>query len=129
MLADGTEVAADVIVWCTGFTATEYLAPIDITGRDGRKLLTEWKSGPEACLGISVSGYPNLFMSYGPNTGSLTNTITFLLEKQARYARLAIERIARTGGRPDVRQHVRDAFNERLQQRLRGTVFTSGCPG
>lgn len=129
VLSDGTEIPADVIVWCTGFTPTEYLAPIDITGRDGRKLHTEWKNGPEAYLGISVSGYPNLFMSYGPNTGSLTNTIIFLLEKQARYARQAIQHIGRTGGWLDVRQDVQDAFNKDLQERLQGTVFTSGCPG
>ncbi|MEV6324943.1 hypothetical protein AB0M45_27735 [Nocardia sp. NPDC051787] len=129
ILTDGAAVDADVIVWCTGFTATEYLAPIDITGRDGRKLHIEWKAGPEAYLGITVSGYPNLFMIYGPNTGSLTNTIIFLLEKQARYARLAIAHSARTGTWLDVRRDVQDAFNRNLQRRLAGTVFTSGCPG
>ncbi|MCM6772548.1 NAD(P)/FAD-dependent oxidoreductase [Nocardia sp. CDC159] len=128
-LADGSEVAADVIVWCTGFTADEYLAPIDITGRDGRKLHTEWKDGPEAYLGISVAGYPNLFMMYGPNTGSITNTIIFLLEKQARYVRMALRHIARTGGWIDVRREVQDRFNARLRRRLARTVFTTGCPG
>lgn len=129
VLGDGTTVDADVIVWCTGFTATEYLAPIDITGRGGRKLHTEWKSGPEAYMGITVAGYPNLFMIYGPNTGSLTNTIIFLLEKQARYARKAIEHSARTGRWLDVRKSVQDEYNRRLRQRLSHTVFTSGCPG
>ncbi|MCP9624924.1 NAD(P)/FAD-dependent oxidoreductase [Nocardia otitidiscaviarum] len=128
-LSDGSEVAADVIVWCTGFTASEYLAPVDITGRDGRKLHAEWKSGPYAHLGITVSGYPNLFLMFGPNTGSITNTITFMLEKQARYARIAIERIAARGGWLDVRREVQDAYNERLLKRLRHTVFTTGCPG
>ncbi|MBP2192723.1 flavin-containing monooxygenase [Nocardia goodfellowii] len=129
VLSDGSEVAADVIVWCTGFTASEYLAPIDITGLDGRKLHAEWKSGPYAHLGITVSGYPNMFLMYGPNTGSLTNTITFLLEKQARYARQAIERIAARGGWLDVRPEVQEAFNDGLQHTLRRTVFTTGCPG
>ncbi|WP_327139574.1 flavin-containing monooxygenase [Nocardia sp. NBC_01327] len=129
VLTDGTVVEAEVIIWCTGFSATEYLAPIDITGRDARKLHAEWKSGPEAYLGISVSGYPNLFMIYGPNTGSLTNTIIFLLEKQARYARLAIEHIGRNGGWLDVRPQVQQDYNRDLQRRLAGTVFTSGCPG
>ncbi|MEU8895831.1 NAD(P)/FAD-dependent oxidoreductase [Nocardia sp. NPDC048505] len=129
VLSDGSTVAADVIVWCTGFTASEYLAPIDVTGRDGRKLHQEWKSGPYAHLGITVSGYPNMFLMYGPNTGSLTNTITFLLEKQARYARQAIQRLARQGGWLDVRREAQDAYNTRLQNTLRTTVFTTGCPG
>ncbi|MFQ6395467.1 flavin-containing monooxygenase [Nocardia sp. KC 131] len=129
ILSDGSRVDVDAIVWCTGFTPSEYLAPIDITGRDGRKLHTEWKDGPEAYLGISVSGYPNLFMMYGPNTGSLTNTIIYLLEKQARYTRLALERIAAQGGWLDIRRSAQDTFNEDLQDTLAGTVFTTGCPG
>ncbi|WP_107655567.1 flavin-containing monooxygenase [Nocardia suismassiliense] len=129
VLADGTEIDVDVIVWCTGFTPNEYLAPIEITGRDGRSLHTEWKDGPQAYLGICAAGYPNLFMMYGPNTGSLTNTITFLLEKQARYIRMALQHLERTGGWLDVRPEVQEQFNVKLQKRAHATVFTSGCPG
>lgn len=129
VLTNGDEIDADVIVWCTGFTATEYLAPIEITGRGGRRLHDEWKAGPEAYLGISVNGFPNMFMIYGPNTGSLTNTIIFLLEKQARYARKAIELSAGLDAWLDVRPEVQESFNQQLQQRLSETVFTSGCPG
>jgi cation diffusion facilitator CzcD-associated flavoprotein CzcO len=125
----GSEVAADVIVWCTGFTATEYLAPIRITGREGIEIREAWAAGPEAYLGLSTPGFPNLFMSYGPNTGSLTNTIISLLEYQAGYIRQAIEHVGRGGGAVEVRRDVHDAFNAELQARLLGTVFTSGCPG
>jgi cation diffusion facilitator CzcD-associated flavoprotein CzcO len=128
-LADGTEVDADVVVWCTGFTATEYLAPIRIVGRDGVEIRDAWRDGPEAYLGLATPGFPNLFMSYGPNTGSLTNTIVWLLERQAAYARQAVEHVGRTGGWVDVRRGVHDAFNDELQQRLQGTVFTRPCPG
>lgn len=127
--SDGRTVQADVVVWCTGFTATEYLAPIQITGRDGGDLRAAWADGPEAYLGLATPGFPNLFMSYGPNTGSLTNTIVYLLERQAHYMRLAIEHLGRTGGWIDVRRDVHDRFNARLQERLQGTVFTEGCPG
>lgn len=127
--ADGTQVDADVIVWCTGFTPTEYLAPMQVTGRDGVDLRERWADGPEAHLGITTPGFPNLFMSYGPNTGSLTNTIIFLLERQAAYIRQAVEHIARTGGWVDVRPEVHDRWNTWLQERLARTVFTAGCPG
>jgi cation diffusion facilitator CzcD-associated flavoprotein CzcO len=127
--SDGKVVDADVIVWCTGFTATEYLAPIRITGRGGLDIREAWRDGPEAYLGLSTPGFPNLFMSYGPNTGSLTNTIVYLLERQAGYVRQAVEHIAEHGGWIDVREDVHRAFNQELQQRLGRTVFTAGCPG
>jgi cation diffusion facilitator CzcD-associated flavoprotein CzcO len=128
--ADGREVAADVIVWCTGFTPTEYLAPIEIAGRGGRDLREAWREGPEAYLGIVAPGFPNMFMSYGPNTGSLTNTIIFMLERQAGYTRQAIQHLIRSGrGWIDVKSDVHAQYNDELQARLEKTVFTAGCPG
>jgi cation diffusion facilitator CzcD-associated flavoprotein CzcO len=127
---DGRQLHADVIVWCTGFTPTEYLAPIEITGRGGRDLREGWRAGPEAYLGVATAGFPNLFMSYGPNTGSLTNTIIFMLERQAAYMRQAVEHVRdRGGGWIDVRPDVHRAYNDELQARLAKTVFTAGCPG
>ena len=127
--SDGQQIDADVVVWCTGFAATEYLAPIKITGRFGVDLREQWMDGPEAYLGISTPNFPNLFMSYGPNTGSLTNTITSMLEYQAGYIRQAVEHIARAGGAYSISKPVHDDFNAELERRLAGTVFTSGCPG
>jgi cation diffusion facilitator CzcD-associated flavoprotein CzcO len=126
---DGQALAADVIVWCTGFTATEYLAPMRITGRGGVDIRDAWRDGPEAYLGLATHGFPNMFMSYGPNTGSLTNTIVYLLERQAAYIRQAVQHVAARGGSIDVREDVHRAFNDDLQQRLGRTVFTEGCPG
>ncbi len=127
--ADGTTVDADVVVWCTGFKATEYLSPIDIRGRGGKHIREAWNDGPEAYLGLTTPGFPNMFMSYGPNTGSLTNTIVYLVERQAHYIRQAVEHLSRTGGWIDVRPEVHDGFNARLQDRLQHTSFTAGCPG
>ena len=50
------------IVWCTGFTATEYLAPMRITGRGGLDIRDAWSDGPEAYLGLATPGFPNMFM-------------------------------------------------------------------
>jgi cation diffusion facilitator CzcD-associated flavoprotein CzcO len=128
--ADGQLHDADVIVWCTGFTPTEYLAPMCITGRDGRDLRADWRNGPEAFLGVAMPGFPNLFMSYGPNTGSLTNTIIFMLERQAAYMRQAVQWLADTGvAWLDIDRDVHVAYNQKLQRRLGRTVFTAGCPG
>jgi len=54
------------VVWSTGFTATEYLAPIKVTGRGGVDLRSVWADGPEAYLGLSAPGFPNMSMSFGP---------------------------------------------------------------
>jgi cation diffusion facilitator CzcD-associated flavoprotein CzcO len=130
LTADGRRLRADVIVWCTGFTPTEYLAPMRVTGRDGRDLREEWRDGPEAYLGVAAPGFPNLFMSYGPNTGSLTNTIIFMLERQAAYIRQAVQWLADSDlAWLDVERDVHVAYNRRLQERLERTVFTAGCPG
>jgi len=128
-LSDGSTVEADVVVWCTGFTATEYLAPIEITGRERLTIREAWADGPEAYLGLATPGFPNLFMSYGPNTGSLTNTIVYLLERQAHYMRQAVQHIREGGEVIEVRDDVHQEFNAELQQRLSKTVFTTGCPG
>ncbi|ABW12366.1 FAD-dependent pyridine nucleotide-disulphide oxidoreductase [Parafrankia sp. EAN1pec] len=129
LTSDGRHIPTDVVIWCTGFTATEYLAPIRVTGRGGLDLHTVWKDGPEAYLGLAVPGFPNFFMSYGPNTGSLTNTITSMLEYQASYIRQAIEHIGRSRLAYSVRQDVHDSFNAELGRRLPQTVFSTGCPG
>ena len=118
-----------MIVWCTGFTATEYSAPMEIRGRDGLSLLEAWKDGPEAYLGLMTPGFPNMFMSYGPNTGSLTNTLIYMFEKQASWIRQALDHLGGTRGWIDLREDVNREFNDEIQSRLQKTVFTAGCPG
>jgi cation diffusion facilitator CzcD-associated flavoprotein CzcO len=127
--SDGDVVDADVIIWCTGFTATEYIAPMQVIGRGGVDLRMAWKDGPEAYLGMATPGFPNMFMVYGPNTNSLTNTIVYLLERQAAYLRQAVEYITGRPGAMEVRRDVHDEFNAELARRFRRTTFTTGCPG
>jgi cation diffusion facilitator CzcD-associated flavoprotein CzcO len=125
--ADGRTVGVDVIVWATGFTATEFLAPMRITGRERRVLHDEWADGAEAYLGMAVSGYPNLFMMYGPNTNTIHNTIIFMLECQAKYIACAVQHLGAGAQSVDVRPEVQAAFNADIQRRLGKTVFGAGC--
>ena len=126
---NGTHVDADVIVWCTGFTPTDYIAPMEVTGRNGLTLREAWKDGPEAYLGLVTHGFPNMFMVYGPNTGSLTNTLVWMFEKQSIWISKAISFLKARGGAIEVRQAVEEGFNREAQARLDKTVFTAGCPG
>ncbi len=73
--ADGQHHDADVLIFGTGFQATDFLAPMTIQGRRGRDLNEAWRDGAEAYLGITVHGFPNLFMLYGPNTNLGHNSI------------------------------------------------------
>jgi cation diffusion facilitator CzcD-associated flavoprotein CzcO len=128
-LADGTAIEAEVIIWCTGFAADEYPATIEVTGRGGRRLRDDWSAGPEAYFGIAVSGYPNLFMMYGPGTASNVNSVIFMLEKEARYIRTIVQDIARHGGWRDVREPVQREYNAWRDRQLDKTVYAAGCPG
>ncbi|SPX87968.1 flavin-containing monooxygenase [Mycobacteroides abscessus] len=128
---DGRHIEADVIVWCTGFKASEFLTPIVVTGRGGTDLHQQWKpSGAAAYLGMTVPNFPNMFMLFGPNTNSITNTIVFLLERQSSYIRQAVEYKARHGvASLEVSEAAYQKFQGWLQEKLDRTVFTDNCPG
>ena len=80
---DGTVHEADVIIYGTGFAATEFLAPMQITGVEGADLQQRWKDGARAYLGLCVPDFPNLFVVYGPNTNLGGSSIINMLESQA----------------------------------------------
>ncbi len=107
--AGGEHHDADVLVLATGFDAQHYLADIEVRGRDGIRLHDVWgERDATAHLGITVPGFPNLFLMYGPNTNAgAGGSFIFVAESQARYivdliARMARERIASVEVRPDV---------------------------
>jgi cation diffusion facilitator CzcD-associated flavoprotein CzcO len=124
--ADGTERKFDCIIFGTGFAATDFLVPMTITGVGGRDLHQAWRNGAEAYLGMTVAGFPNFFMLYGPNTNLSHNSIIFMLESQIRYVVACLRRL-RSARSIAVKQDVQDRFNARLQQRLRHTVWAKGC--
>ena len=125
---DGTLREVDAIVFATGFETTSFLAPLDIEGRNGLKLREVWKDGAEAYLGIVVSGFPNFFMLYGPNTNLGHNSILFMIECQVNYAiRCLQELVRRDLAWLDVRRDVQDRFNAELQRALRSTAWNAAC--
>ncbi|BBX65700.1 flavin-binding monooxygenase [Mycobacterium saskatchewanense] len=125
--ADGRLHEADVVVYGTGFKATEFLAPMTITGRDGRDLHAEWAEGARAHLGMAVPGFPNMFLIYGPNTNLGTSSIILMMEQQARYIRQLTRELARGGAARafEVRREVEQAYDEDVQSRLDRSVWTT----
>jgi len=115
--SDGAERPVDTIILATGFQTARYLSAIDVTGRNRRRLADAWSLGAEAYLGITVSGFPNLFMLYGPNTNN--GSIIFQIECQVAYAIRQIRRMdAENLAWIDVKSVVMDGYNRRLQHDL-----------
>jgi cation diffusion facilitator CzcD-associated flavoprotein CzcO len=123
--ADGTGRPADTIIWGTGFTTTEFVAPMRVLGAGEIELQHSWRDGAEAHRGISVAGYPNLFLLYGPNTNLGAGSIIVMLEAQIRYVLRAL-RLISDGHALDVRPEAQRRYTDDLQRRLRDTVW-SGC--
>ena len=123
---DGRRLPVDVVILATGFESTAFLAPMAIAGLDRRSLESEWKEGAQAHLGMSVAGFPNFFMTYGPNTNLGHNSILFMIECQARYIVDCIRQlVAHDLKYLDLRREVMDAYNERLQKELERTVWAA----
>jgi cation diffusion facilitator CzcD-associated flavoprotein CzcO len=126
--ADGTTRAADVIIDGTGFKAGEFLAPMLVSGLGGGRLQQAWQDGPRSYLGITVSGFPNFFMLYGPNTNLGGNSIIYMLEGQIGYVLGAIQALqAQRLAWLDVRPEVQDAFGSWVQSASRTSVWETGC--
>ncbi|HET9625356.1 MAG TPA: NAD(P)/FAD-dependent oxidoreductase [Kofleriaceae bacterium] len=126
--ADAALHEVDAIIYGTGFHAAEYLSAMQIVGAGGRELNAEWRAGVRSFLGINVSGFPNLFLLMGPNTGLGHNSMIFMIEAQARYAVQAIAAMReRALASLDVRPSVEQAFRDDVARQLGNTVWTSGC--
>ena len=72
VMADGSEHALDVLIYATGFDVAETFSRVRMLGRGGLDLAEAWRDGAAAFQGITVAGFPNLFLLMGPNTGSAT---------------------------------------------------------
>ena len=108
----------------TGFAATEFLVPMEVVGRGGRTLAQAWSGGAEAHLGITVAGFPSMFLMYGPNTNTSGGSIIVYLEAQAGFIRRALQLVRdRDAAAIEVRADVEAAADAALQARFAGTAW------
>ncbi|NYD41339.1 flavin-containing monooxygenase [Nocardioides panaciterrulae] len=118
---------ADVIIWGTGFAATEFLAGVEVRGAGGTDLHEVWADGARAHLGLTVPGFPNLFCVYGPNTNLGGSSIIGMMEAQAGWIAQVVRRVADGGARRvAVRAEVADAWDREMQSRLSRSAW-AGC--
>lgn len=124
---DGVKHRADVVVWATGFRVNDMLLPMRITGREGRDLRAEWGIRPRAYLGMSVPGYPNFFMMYGPGTNLASGgSLIFHSECEIRYIVGCLRHLVDHGHRamePLPEKH--EEWYERSQAELKRMVWSS----
>ncbi len=115
---DGETRAADVLIYGTGFSASDFVAPMRVFGSGGVELSEEWDGDAEAYLGLTVPGFPNFFLLYGPNTNLVINgSILIMVECQVRYAVEAIGALLRTGHRTmSCRRDVYERYGREMEE-------------
>jgi cation diffusion facilitator CzcD-associated flavoprotein CzcO len=126
--ATGAERAADAIVLATGFASHDFVAPMEIVGRAGRSLADEWGEVARAYLGMSVPGFPNMFLLYGPNTNGGSGSVITTLECGIGHVLAALREMQRRqAGRIEVEREAAERFDRELRAALARTVWHSGC--
>ncbi|MFV8171723.1 flavin-containing monooxygenase [Mycolicibacterium peregrinum] len=122
---DGQAYDVDIIVYATGFRATDVLFPMTITGRDGIDLHDTWGQRPYAYRGITVPGFPNFFMTYGPGT-HLAHGGSLILnsELQMRYINQCLEHLITTRAKTmEPLPEPTKEWHRRSQEAIRQTVW------
>jgi cation diffusion facilitator CzcD-associated flavoprotein CzcO len=124
---DGVERPTDVLIYGTGFRATEPLIGCRVVGRGGVEIHDAWGNRMSAFLGVTVTGFPNFFMLLGPNTGLGHNSVVLMIEAQARYVMKCLKLMNRRKQHViEVRPDSQKRFVEEIDRRMGGTVWQSG---
>lgn len=126
--AEGLEHQADCIVFATGFDVSKAGTPFAVTGLNGRQLNDDWAGGAQAYKSVSVTGYPNLFITFGPNSGPGHNSALVYMEAQIDYIVQGIRTVLDNDLKVlDVKPEVQARYNQKIQKRLAKTNWNSGC--
>jgi len=124
---NGIERPVDVLIFGTGFRATEPLIGIRVVGRGGVEIHDAWRERMSAYLGVTVSGFPNFFLLLGPNTGLGHNSVVLMIEAQVRYVMSCLKLMKhRKKGVLEVRPETQNDFVAHVHRRLQSTVWQSG---
>ncbi|MCB9700071.1 MAG: NAD(P)/FAD-dependent oxidoreductase [Alphaproteobacteria bacterium] len=125
---DGRVHEVDAIVWATGFQVAADLTRFPIAGRGGRTLEEAWHRIVAAHRSLTVPGFPNLFLLFGPNSGLGHSSIIFMVERQVEYVMQCLEAL---GADPmatiEPTEQAFEEHNAELQRAMARTVWRSGC--
>lgn len=124
---DAVEHPADVLIFGTGFQATEPFIGMRLVGRGGIEIHDAWRNGMSAYLGVTVSGFPNFFILLGPNTGLGHNSVVLMIEAQVGHVINCLKFMNRENiGVMEVREEAHRRFAADICRRMGRTVWQSG---
>lgn len=127
IVAGAAEHQLDTIIYGTGFRITDPPVSHLVFGRDGRSLAEHWRGSPQAHRGTMVSGFPNLFLLQGPNTGLGHTSVILMIEAQIEHMLDVLAHLVDRGGRSiEPRPEAQAAFVHEVDQKMRGSVWTQG---
>jgi cation diffusion facilitator CzcD-associated flavoprotein CzcO len=122
--SSGTFSETEIIIYATGFRASDFLVPMSVRGRDGHSLNEDWNSGAEAFLGLAIHGYPNLFMIAGPNSFNPAGSNPEMKELQINYIMKCLRWKKEIGAQAiEVGQQATSQYQEWLAGKMRRTVW------
>ncbi|MGH8346789.1 MAG: flavin-containing monooxygenase [Pseudomonas sp.] len=124
---DGHHIDLDLIVWSTGYDATDGVISYPVTGKNGTRLKEVWAQYPRAYLGTALPDFPNLFIVTGPNTGIGHTSALFIIESQMNYILDCIRTLKTQGLRSiEVRHEAERTYTEMIHREMERTVWKSG---
>jgi cation diffusion facilitator CzcD-associated flavoprotein CzcO len=117
----------DALIYATGFRVVDSATELNVTGRGGVKLTDAWQDGIEAYRGITVAGFPNLFMLLGPNTALGHTSVVFMIETQIQHVMSCLRILTKERASTiEVQAAALREYNDGLQRRLRRAVWNAG---
>ncbi|MBD2859519.1 NAD(P)/FAD-dependent oxidoreductase [Spongiibacter sp. KMU-158] len=127
LTTQGHQVDVDLIVYATGYCATDGVISYPVEGREGRTIAQQWAEFPRAYLGTSLPGFPNLFIITGPNTGIGHTSAIFVIEAQLNYIAKAIKSVVSGGHRAiEVTEQAEENYTQMIHSEMEKTVWKSG---
>jgi len=125
--ADGAHVDVDLIIWSTGYDATDGVISYPVSGKNAVQLRDVWAEYPRTYLGTSLPDFPNLFIVTGPNTGIGHTSALFIIESQMNYILDCIRTVHAKGLRSiEVRPEAERTYTAMIHREMERTVWKSG---
>ncbi len=124
---DGKQIELDLIVYSTGYDATDGVISYPVVGKNETTISQVWEEYPRAYLGTTIPNFPNLFIVTGPNTGIGHTSALFLIESQMKYIMACIKNVEkRNKNSIEVSANAEEKYTNLIHKEMIGTVWESG---